>query len=291
MRVDDSSEGNLWTSIRNFFSGKASDPIEDVIKEARDEQQLGADIALMLLNVLKLGRSQVREVMIPRTDIDCIEEDSSIVEVAQMIIESGHSRIPVYRKNKDLIIGIIHAKDLLPVLLQQGDAEAEPRQEEKEVTLQDLMRAPLFVPETKNVKSMLLEFQSKKIHLAIAIDEYGGTSGLITFEDVLEEIVGEIEDEYDVPKGEEITVLEDESCLVSGRTSLEDLREQLSIEITSEFVETIGGYLTEKAGRVPQIGEVFEINGYTFQVKDADNKQVQSIVVYPVPACKKETLS
>ena len=289
MRVDDSSEGNLWTSIRNFFSGKTTDPIEDVIKEARDQGELGMDVSLMLLNVLKLGRSQVREVMIPRTDIDCIEEDSSIVEVAQMIIESGHSRIPVYRKNKDLIIGIIHAKDLLPVLLQLGDTESSA--EQPQVSLQDLMRAPLFVPETKNVKSMLLEFQSKKIHLAIAIDEYGGTSGLLTFEDVLEEIVGEIEDEYDVPKGEEITVLEDESCLVSGRTSLEDLREQLSIGITSEYVETIGGYLTEKAGRVPQVGEVFEINDYTFQVKDADNKQVQSIVIYPVPACKKETLS
>ncbi len=287
--MDDSSEGNLWTSIRNFFSGKTTDPIEDVIKEARDQGELGTDVSLMLLNVLKLGRSQVREVMIPRTDIDCIEEDSSIVEVAQMIIESGHSRIPVYRKNKDLIIGIIHAKDLLPVLLQLGETESSA--EQPQVSLQDLMRAPLFVPETKNVKSMLLEFQSKKIHLAIAIDEYGGTSGLLTFEDVLEEIVGEIEDEYDVPKGEEITVLEDESCLVSGRTSLEDLREQLSIGITSEYVETIGGYLTEKAGRVPQVGEVFEINDYSFQVKDADNKQVQSIVIYPVPACKKETLS
>ncbi len=278
--MEDSSEGGLWSSIRNFFSSKSeSSPIKNVILEAQKDKELAADVANMLLNILKLETYQVREIMLPRTDIDCVEEKATIHDVAEVIIQSGHSRIPVYRENKDQIVGIIHAKDLMKVLLHPEHAD---------VPLQELMRPPLFIPETKDAKNMLLEFQSKKIHLAIAIDEYGGTSGLITFEDVLEEIVGEIEDEYDSPKPEDIRILEDESCLVSGRTSLDDLKEQLNISLDSEHVETIGGFLTEQAGRVPQETENFQINGYTFQIKEADPKQVQWILVHPVPAEKPE---
>jgi magnesium and cobalt transporter len=145
------------------------------------------------------------------------------------------------------------------------------------------MRPPFFIPETKNAKNMLLEFQNKKVHLAIAIDEYGGTSGLITLEDVLEEIVGEIEDEYDSPKPEDIQILEDESCLVSGRTSLDDLNSELGINLESDYVETVSGYLTERIGRVPQTGEHFSFGQYSFQIKEADSKQVQWVLIHPGP--------
>jgi len=279
--VDESSEGGLWSSIRTFFSsGRTEDPIRKVITEARDNRELGTDVAKMLLNVLKLEEHKVQDAMIPRTDIDCVEESAPIQKVVEVIIESGHSRIPIYRENKDHIIGIVHAKDLLKLLKVQDHQE--------DWTISTIMRTPLFIPETKNVKEMLLEFQSKKNHMAIAIDEYGGTSGLITFEDVLEEIVGEIEDEYDSPKPAEIKMLEDESCLVSGRTSLEDLSEQLGIQLTSKFVETIGGYLTEWAGRVPQENESFSIGAYTFQIKEADNKQIFWVLIHPVPSCDQE---
>lgn len=281
--MEDSSETRLWSVIRNFFSGRAeSNPVEKVISEARENKELAADVSRILHNVLYLDQKQVMEIMIPRTDIDCVEENLSIQDVAQVIINSGHSRLPVYRENKDHMVGIVHAKDLLRVLLNP---------EREGLTLQEVMREPLLIPETKNVKSMLLDFQSNKVHLAIAVDEYGGTAGLITFEDVLEEIVGEIEDEYDNPKPADIMVLGDESCLVSGRTQLEDLRQELSINLYSEHVETIGGYLTEKAGRVPQEGESFQIGEMTFQVKEADNKQIHGIVVYPVPACKQAEIS
>jgi magnesium and cobalt transporter len=272
--VDDTSEGGLWTSIRNFFSGKSESPIENVITEAKLDNELSADTAGMLLNILRLGNYQVREIMIPRTDIDCIEENANLAEVAEVIINSGHSRIPVYKGNKDHIVGIIHAKDLLPSLLHPDTSER---------SLEKLMRPPFFIPETKNAKNMLLEFQNKKVHLAIAIDEYGGTSGLITLEDVLEEIVGEIEDEYDSPKPEDIQILEDESCLVSGRTSLEDLNEELGIDVVSDYVETVSGYLTERMGRVPQTGEQFALGRYSFQIKEADNKQVQWVLIHPGP--------
>lgn len=277
--MEDNGDSNLWKSIRDFFTSRDDNPIEDVIKEAEQDGDLGQDLGRIMLNVLRLETRQINEIMLPRPDIVCLEENASIRDVAEKIIESGHSRLPVYRDNKDQIIAVIHAKDILPVLLKP-DSSA--------VSLTDLMRPPLLVPETKSVKSMLLEFQSKKMHLAIALDEYGGTSGLITLEDVLEEIVGEIEDEYDAPKPREITVLEDECCLVSGRTLLEDLKDQLGIELSSEFVETLGGFLIEIAGRIPATGETFDIKGYSFQIKEADSKQIHSVLVFPVARCSEE---
>lgn len=270
--MEEGTESGLWQMIRNFFTGKTENPIQDVIKEAQENDELGSDVARILHNVLQLDLYQAKEIMIPRTDIDCVEEKASIQDVAEIIISSGHSRIPVYKGNKDQITGIVHAKDLLTAILDP---------EQLNTTIDNLMRPPLFVPETKNVKSMLLEFQSKKVHMAIAIDEYGGTSGLITLEDVLEEIVGEIEDEYDTPKLTEITMFEDESCLVSGRTTLEDLENQLHIRLTSDYVETLGGFITERAGRLPEKGESFQFNHHSFHIKEADNKQIIWVLVYP----------
>ena len=270
--MEESSEGKLWSAIKSLFSGgKEVQSIEQLIEEARVNNAIPKDIASMMSNILKLGEKKVYEIMIPRTDIDCAEEGASIQEVAEIIIKSGHSRIPIFKENKDQMVGIVHAKDLLPIFVNN-----------KDTSLKEIMRPLFFVPETKNIKDMLLEFQCKKVHLAIAIDEYGGTSGLITLEDILEEIVGEIEDEYDTPKEEEIRILENSSCLVSGRTSLEDLKEQLGIELESEFVETIGGYLTEMIGRIPKVGETFNIKDYNFQIKEADEKHIDSILIYPI---------
>lgn len=268
--MDETSEGGLWSVIKNFFTGRSENTIENLITEAKKNNELGPAIAKLLLNVLMLDQRQVREIMVPRTDIDCVEENASFEEVVKVILENGHSRVPVFINNKDHIKGILHAKDLLQAPSQS------PR------SLNSLMREPFFVPDTKNIKDMLFDFQDKKVHMAIAIDEYGGTSGLLTLEDVLEEIVGEIEDEYDTPKPAEIKVLDDDSCLVSGRTSLEDLEFELGIFLESENVETIGGYLTENAGHVPQKGEVFTIQDHSFQIREADTKQCFWIVVHPV---------
>lgn len=269
---DGNSESKFKNIIKAIFGGgRDFDSIEELIKDAEKERLVPKDIGSMLLNIVKLGEKKVYEVMIPRTDIDCAEDTSTIKEVAEIIIKSGHSRIPIYRDNKDQIIGVIHAKDLLPIFL-----------EGKEIPITKIMRPPFFAPETKNVKDLLLEFQAKKIHLAIVIDEYGGTSGLITLEDILEEIVGEIEDEYDTPKEEDIQILEDSSCLVAGRTSLEDLKEELGIELDSEYVETIGGYLIEALGRIPKEGETIKLQGYNFQIKKADEKHIESILIYPI---------
>ncbi len=141
------------------------------------------------------------------------------------------------------------------------------------------MRTPLFIPDSKNVNDMLQVFRENKIHLAIALDEYGGTSGLVTFEDVLEEIVGEIEDEYDPPRPDDIQVMEDGAVLVAGRTPLSDLELDAHMSIEAEHVDTISGYVCSVAGRVPDAGEVFEAQGLRFEIKEADPKQVHWILI------------
>ena len=270
---EESGRGGLWPRLSRFFTAKKCDaPIERTILEARKEGDLKPDEGAMLLNVLRLGRRQVQEIIIPRTDITCAESGSTITDIAQIIMDSGHSRIPIYRDNRDNIIGIVHAKDLLKSVM------APDRKEER---LEDLMRTPFFIPETKNVKDLLQEFRSRKIHLAIALDEYGGTSGLVTFEDVLEEIVGEIEDEYDQPREQDIRVINDKEVLVSGRTPLEELETRFGLRLESEQVETLGGYLCEIAGRVPSEGESFFVEGCRFSIEEADAKHIKSIKFSP----------
>ncbi|THB63737.1 MAG: HlyC/CorC family transporter [Desulfovibrio sp.] len=268
--MDEGSEGRFLPFLSRLFSSKSEDPVEKSILEASEDGELKGDEVSMLLNVLRLGRKCVEEIIIPRTDIVCVEASSSVQDVVGLIMDSGHSRIPVYKDNRDNIVGIVHAKDLLCSF-----AEAEKK------GLDCLMRKPFFIPETKNIKDLLQEFRSRKIHLAIALDEYGGTSGLVTFEDVLEEIVGEIEDEYDTPRPEDIQVLDSGEVLVSGRTPLEDVAERFGLTLASEQVETIGGYLCELAGKVPAPKESFSLEGHRFLIKEADAKTVRSILITP----------
>jgi magnesium and cobalt transporter len=180
-------------------------------------------------------------------------------------------------------VGIAHGKDLLRCLV-------DPDQQRTPVDT--LMREPFFVPETKRIRDLLQEFRSRKLHIAIALDEYGGTSGLITIEDVLEEIVGDIEDEHDAPKEDDIRALDENRFELTGRALLEDLKE-LGVSLTSDEVDTIGGYLSLLAGHVPAAGEVFTLQDWTFTVREADVKFIRSILLERAPApcadpeCKK----
>lgn len=265
--LDGGSDSRLWSKVTSLFQNKNGDTVEKAILEAREEGELEAEEGSMLLNVLALDETQAHEIMVPRTDIQCAELASSIDEVVEIIIESGHSRIPIFKENRDNIVGVAYAKDLLSYV----------HSPEKSTTpLESVMRKPYFVPETKKVSELLQEFRTRKLHLAIAVDEYGGTSGLLTIEDILEEIVGEIEDEYDAPKEEDIRILDD-AVLLTGRASLEDIEEQLTISLQSEQVETIGGYLSEIAGHVPQAGERFVIGTDQYTVMEADAKQIRHI--------------
>lgn len=275
--MEEQSEGLMSTLFNRLFRGKSEFSMEKLILTAKEEGDLKSDEVAMLLNVLRLGRRTVSEIMIPRTDIVCAEIGDDLDHIVEQIISSGHSRIPIYRKSKDHIVGIVHAKDLLKC-----------RTEEREMPLEEIMRLPLFIPETKNVKDMLQFFRARKIHLAIAQDEYGGTSGLVTFEDVLEEIVGEIEDEYDLPRPEDIRILDNKDMLVSGRTSLDELEEHLGVSFDNEQVETLSGYICAVAGRVPRPGEVYDVQGLRFKVRESDNKQIHWVLIQPLETPGKE---
>jgi magnesium and cobalt transporter len=269
--LEEGSDNKFWSVLRRFFSSRCEAPLEEIIREAREDGELKNEEFLMLLNVLRLSQKQAVEIMVPRTDLVCCEVNDPMADVARLIIDSGHSRIPVYRENRDHMVGLVHAKDLMEFFLGR-----------KDVSLKTIMRPPYFIPETKNIREVLLEFQSKKIHMAIVIDEYGGTSGVVTLEDVLEEIVGEIEDEYDPPKPQEIEIQQDGSFYVSGRTSLEELKDELGIEIQSEQVETIGGYVCHIAGKVPEQEEEFADGFFRFTVKEADAKHIQWLIITPM---------
>lgn len=268
--MEDESDSLLTTLFGKLFKRDDS-VLEKFIHSAKRDGELTGDEVGLLLNVLRLGRKQVREIMIPRTDIACAPLDEEPRAILDHLITLGHSRLPIYKGNRDNIVGIVHAKDMLRL----SACEAS-------LSLGEIMRRPLFIPDTKNVMDMLQVFRSKKIHMAIALDEYGGTSGLVTLEDVLEEIVGDIEDEYDAPRPEDIQVLENGDILVSGRTPLFELDEQFGLQFNSEQVETVSGYVCELAGRVPSAGEAFSINGHRLVVKEADPKQVHWIVIQAV---------
>jgi magnesium and cobalt transporter len=247
--------------------------VEQAIIEASEDGELQKEEGSMLLSVLHLDELKVEDIMTPRTDIVCAPESASVREVVDLILSSGHSRVPIFRDNRDNITGVIYAKDLL---LHAMDPERHGQ------GIGDMLRQPFFVPETKNVLDLLHDFKASKKHLAVILDEYGGTAGIVSIEDVLEEIVGDIEDEHDAPREEDIRVTE--TCaMLSGRAYLDDMEEQLGVAITSDEVDTIGGYLSHLAGRVPQAGERFDIGGKRFTVVEADAKQIRFIRMEDAP--------
>jgi magnesium and cobalt transporter len=269
--LDDGSEGRFWSLLRGIFR---KNDLEEHIRGAQDDGELEKDEVSMILNVLRLDDAMVHEIMTPRTDMICVEESLGLADAGELVLESGHSRLPVYRGNKDHIVGVLHVKDLLAPMLKPNASPAP---------LKDIMRPPYFVSENATVRSLLSTFKSGP-HMAVALDEYGGTSGLVTLEDLLEQIVGDILDEHDGLEEKEIRPMENGSFIVSGRALLEELNEELGLHLESEQVDTIGGYVTELAGRVPEPGERFAIDGRQFIVREADPRQVGSIIVQPVKA-------
>ena len=262
--MDGGTEGHstIWSRLSRLFGHDDQESLEKAILEARADGEVEPYEESMLLGILRFNDLQVQDTMIPRTDIDCVPDDMPLQEVARIIVRSGHSRIPVYKDTRDNIVGILHAKDVLSSLLEQG---------EDEPSVPSVMREPFFVPETKSIRTLLQEFRARKQHIAIALDEYGGTSGLITIEDVLEEIVGDIEDEHDAPRQEDIRPLGENVYELTGRALLEDI-EDLGVDLDSDEVDTIGGYLSMEAGHVPGPGERFTLRGWTFTVLEADRK-------------------
>jgi CBS domain containing-hemolysin-like protein len=222
--------------------------IRTIVSEGHREGLLEEDAREMIEGVIELRGAVVSHIMTPRTEMHMVQLDTPWDELVEDVIQTGHSRVPVYEKSRDDVVGILHSKDLLPELAKGSDGERRP--------LSALLRKPLFVPETKTVDELLSFLQKSRTHLAVVLDEYGGVSGLVTIEDVLEEIVGEIDDEYDKVSEDEIRKIDDDTCEALGRAHVDQINELMSFGLPDEEdFDTIGGFVFAELGRVPAVGE------------------------------------
>lgn len=260
------------------------DEILSLVEDTPDEQQdrsstnpvdnLESDEKRMLNGVINLDKTLVHEIMTPRVDIDAISEDSSIEEARMAIAEKGHSRIPVFSGSIDAICGILYAKDLL------NSAKVAAAG-----SLKELLHAPVFIPETKNVSDLLDEFRLTRNHMAVVLDEYGGTSGIVTIEDILEEIVGEIHDEYDKDESEpeEIEPAPDGTITVDARMPIWELNQALDLEISeTEGYDTIGGYIMAEFGCIPKIGEELSTDVLQIKIVDATPRRIETVTLQKI---------
>ncbi len=276
MDNDHSPESDGWLRrLARRLSHRPQANNEEELQELIDasEQQgiIDEEEGDMIQSILELDETFLREIMVPRTDMVCVDAEAPFSTVLDAILNSGHSRIPVYKKNIDNIIGLVYAKDLLRYWGRPIDA----------ISLDEIMRPPFLVPESKQVNVLLKEFQETCVHIAIVIDEYGGTSGLVTIEDLIEEIVGEIQDEYDL---EEKWLIEqsDGTLLVDGRLNIEEFEEYFDIEVAREKFDTVGGYVVEQYGRVPAVGEQVKVGDFDMLIEQGDQRAIRQIRIMPL---------
>ena len=268
-----------WISggIISLFGGKSSvarhvldfQDIKLLISAGEKEGIIEEEKKEMIEGIFEFGITKVSEVMIPRIDMFTIEVNTPFSEALQSIREKGYSRIPVFEESMDNIIGILYAKDLLKTW---GEEEI------KNIKLKDLIRAPYFTPESRRLDDLLKDFRKEKTHIAIVVDEYGGTAGLVTIEDVLEEIVGEIEDEFD--RGEVLwKKLAPNSFLLDAKTEIDKANEELGLDIPEEGPETVGGFVIDYLGKLPEKGKVFNYKDKKIEIIDADERRIKKLKI------------
>ena len=288
-RSEEDSRSGLLAGLKTLLFGGNGEPslreqIEDAIDEAEEdgEERRGRSIVgdlspierKMLRNLLHFGEQTVDDVAVPRADIVAIDESARFEEIVAIFAEAGHSRLPVYRENLDEVVGMIHVKDVFAVLAEGRDPPP----------LLDLIRQPLYVPQSMGVLDLLADMRAQRTHLAIVIDEYSGTEGLVTIEDLVEEIVGEIEDEHD---DEPVLLfsLRDDGCWeADARAELDDIGEAIDPQLADveEDVDTLGGLAAVLANHVPEVGEIlFHPSGWRIEVTEADEKRVHHLLLHP----------
>lgn len=240
----------------------------------------------MINNIFELSNTSVEEIATHRTDIVAVPLEATLAEIKEVLMEEKYSRIVVYEDNIDNIVGVFHVKDLVKYILTDST-----RMEEGNFHLEDIMMQPYFVPFSKKTDELIEEMQREKVHMAIVIDEYGGTSGIVTMEDVMEEIVGNIFDEYDLEEEEDICPIDENSYSISGKADLQDVAEQLGIVFEDdEDYDTLGGYLIGRLGRIPEDDEMPEIavGGWLFQIKQFEEKRIEKVYALRQPEVLEE---
>ncbi|MEO8001928.1 MAG: transporter associated domain-containing protein [Arenimonas sp.] len=273
---DDSSspiEKRSWLErLSHAFSGEPESR-EDLIEILRDAKQngiLSGDTLKMLEGALSVSEHQVSDIMVPRSQMVSLPVNAAFIDLMQMVVESGHSRFPVHGDDKDDILGILLAKDLLRGIVADGGPGS----------IRELLRPVVLIPESKRLNVLLKEFRQSRNHMAIVVDEHGGVAGIITIEDVLEQIVGEIDDEHDdADEAKMIAAQSDGQFLVDSLTPIADFNDQFGADFLDDEYDTIGGFVTDAIGHLPEAGEELTVGRFHFRVGRADQRRVHSFVV------------
>ncbi len=278
MSSDSSLNGSTRTWLDRISQALSSEPQdrEELIQLLRDAERrnlIDVEALAMIEGALQVGEMQVRDIMIPRAQMVVVQEDVPPEEFVTEVIESGHSRFPVIGDSRDEVRGILLAKDLLAYFARDTSETRDG------FDIDDAMRPAVFIPESKRLNVLLKEFRQSRNHMAIVVDEYGGVAGLVTIEDVLEQIVGEIDDEHDTEVGQDIRRLGNGEFVVKARTSIEDFNEYFNTSFSDQEFDTIGGLVIKSLGHLPKRGESGEIGGMHFRVLRADKRRVHLLRV------------
>ena len=259
----------LIKKIKNYLlKPKDKEQLADILKSAFDKNMMDSDALMMLEGVLNVSEMHVRDIMIPRSQMDVIDISKKIKEFIPFVIQTSHSRFPVIEENVNNVIGILLAKDLLR--FTSGE----------EFEVRDNLRPAIFVPESKRLNVLLKDFRTNRNHIAIVVDEYGGVAGMVTIEDVLEQIVGDIEDEFDYDETEDNIIQDqDKQFRVKASTEISDFNNYFATEYSDEEFTTIGGLVTQKFGYLPQRNEKVSFDGFDIEILRADSRQIHSILI------------
>ena len=237
-----------------------------LVSVGEEEGVLEEEEREMIHGIFEMGDMRVREVMVPRTDLVAIEVNEPVEKAVDLVTKHGHTRIPVYEGNLDHIVGVLYAKDLLRAVV---------RGEHK--TLREIARKPYFTPESNKVQDVLRDLRKNRVHMAIVVDEYGGTAGAVTIEDILEEIVGPIQDEYDIGEEDEIQFISPNEVVLDGRVSVDDVNELLKLEIAADDYDTIGGYVLNQLGAAPKVGATLKLGSATLRVEAVQGTRIKKV--------------
>ena len=264
--------GSWLRRLLESLSGEPQDldELSEVLTDARERGLIDTDVFAMLEGVLQVSEIQVRDVMVPRSQMVVIQRDEPPERILPVVVESGHSRFPVVGEDRDEVVGILLAKDLLRYFAEGGKGQFDIR---------ECVRPAVFIPESKRLNVLLKEFRVSHNHMAIVVDEYGGVSGLLTIEDVLEQIVGDIGDEYDVDEGEGIRKEAERVFAVPALTRIEEFNSTFGTRFSDEEFDTIGGLVLHELGRMPRRGEAIEIGGMELKVVRADRRRIETLRV------------
>jgi len=269
---------SLLNRLADFLTPLPTKPSERrqeliaTLREAQTEGLIDADALSMIEGVFQVGQLCARDILVPRAQIDWIDINLPLDDLIKAVIEAAHSRFPVFEGSRDNVIGILLAKDLLRHVT------------EKDFQVRDWLRPAVFIPESKRLSVLLRDFKDNRNHLAVVVDEYSGIAGIITIEDVLEQIVGDIEDEHDIDEeADNIISLDNGDIRVKGITELEQLNEALDTQFAMEDIETVAGLVVQYLGRVPKIGELVAMDGIEFEVLRADPRQVHILLARQIP--------